>query len=36
MQSSLDNATKQTQFNFIIDLMTTYPSKVKVVENLSH
>lgn len=36
MQSSLDNGTKQTQFNFINDLMTTYPSKVKVVQNLSH
>lgn len=36
MQSSLDGITKQTQFNFVRDLMTTYPSKVKVVEKLSH
>ncbi|WP_414054752.1 CapA family protein [Macrococcus equi] len=36
VQSSLDAATKQNQFNFVSDLMTTYDSKVKVVENLSH
>ncbi|WP_414042195.1 hypothetical protein ACMGE9_07545 [Macrococcus sp. EM39E] len=36
MKSSLDVATKETQFNFVSDLMATYQSNVKVVENLSH